>query len=141
MRTLEGRLLMADFRVEGERCRLHPPIGDPIVCTFDESLSAKVHEFLRRYVRVRGEAREDAETGRIASIAITTIEPVSVGEEAIETITAEDFWQEKTLEELAEEQGVQSPVDFEDVFGKAAALWESDEDFETFLAVAEGMAK
>ena len=33
IRTFEGRLLMADFKEHGTRCRVHPPVGDPVAAT------------------------------------------------------------------------------------------------------------
>jgi hypothetical protein len=36
-RTIEGRLLMGDFREPDFRCRIHPQVGAPITCTFDET--------------------------------------------------------------------------------------------------------
>jgi hypothetical protein len=47
---------------------------------------------------------------------------------------AELFWRDKTFEEPAGEQGVQSIQRLEDVFGKGADLWETDEEFLAFLA-------
>jgi len=31
IRTIEGRLLMADFKEHGTRCRIHPSVGDPVL--------------------------------------------------------------------------------------------------------------
>ena len=31
IRTIEGRLLMADFKEHGTRCRVHPSVGDPVL--------------------------------------------------------------------------------------------------------------
>ncbi len=45
---------------------------------------------------------------------------------------AEDFWREKTLEELAQEQGVE-PFRWENAFGKGADLWDDDDDFDAFI--------
>ncbi len=133
-RTVEGRLLMADFRHEGERCRIHPPVGRPITCHFDESLEETIQELLRSNVRVTGETKEDPVTGQITDIRIGDIEPVSLEGKAFETVTPEDFWEEKSLERLAAEQGVEPVSRFEDVFGTGAGLWESDEDFDAFLS-------
>lgn len=138
-RTLEGRLVMADFRQEGERCRLHPPIGEPITCQFDESLSEKVHKNLRSHVRISGETFEDSETGRVSRVKIQTLEPVEIGGEAFDSMVGDDFWSEKTLDELATEQDVHPVDDFAIVFGKAADLWEDDEDFDEFLSTSERM--
>ncbi len=46
---------------------------------------------------------------------------------------AEGFWQEKTLEQLAAEQGVKPIARLEEVLGKGADLWENDLDFENFV--------
>jgi hypothetical protein len=56
-------------------------------------------------------------------------------------ITTEDFWCEKSLEELVAEQGIQVPTKYEEVLGGGANLWDSDEDFDTFLMIVEGVAK
>ena len=136
-RTVEGRLLMADFRHDGERCRLHPPVGEPISCRFDESLAESVYEHLRRYVRITGEAQEDPLTGKLRSLMIRDIQLVRMEGEAFDTMDAEVFWRDKTFEELAGEQGVQSIQRLEDVFGKGADLWETDDEFRAFLAAME----
>ena len=47
-----------------------------------------------------------------------------------------NFWQTKTLEQLAEEQHVKPIARVEEVAGTAAGLWDSDEDFESFLQAA-----
>ena len=45
-----------------------------------------------------------------------------------------DFWRQPTLDELAKAQGIKPINRLEDVLGKGADLWESDEDFDAFLA-------
>ncbi len=45
----------------------------------------------------------------------------------------DEFWREKGLEQLAEEQGVGAVMRLEDVMGRGAALWDGDEDFEEFV--------
>lgn len=136
-RTIEGRLLMADFRHDGERCRLHPPLGEPITCRFDEALAERVYEHLRRYVRVTGETQEDPHTGKMLSLDIRDIESIRMEGEAFETISTEDFWQDKTLEHLAADQSVHPIRQLEDVLGKGAKLWETDEEFNAFLVSIE----
>ena len=136
-RTLEGRLLMADFKRAGERCRLHPPIGDPVPCRFDESLAERVYEYLRSYVRITGEAQEDPLTGKLFSVNICDIELVRMEGEAFDAMDAEKFWQDRTLEELAGEQSVQPIRRLEDVFGKGADLWGTDDDFQAFLVAID----
>ena len=46
---------------------------------------------------------------------------------------AEHFWQEKTLEQLAVEQGVKPIARLEEVLGKGLGLWENDLEFENFV--------
>lgn len=40
----------------------------------------------------------------------------------------------KSLAELAAEQGIPQPQDFEALFGAGADLWDNEADFEAFLA-------
>jgi hypothetical protein len=51
---------------------------------------------------------------------------------------ADEFWQEKSLEQLAREQNVKPIENWEDFFGKGADLWEDEEDFQAFLLATEG---
>lgn len=43
---------------------------------------------------------------------------------------------ERTIEQLAAEQGVKPMTNWNDYFGAARHLWESDEDFASFLEAA-----
>ena len=123
IRTIEGRLLMADFKEHGTRCRVHPSVGDPVLCLFDEAQKEEVLEDILNYVRVVGEAKEDPVTGKITSIKIHDIERLEDREdEAADllpqgTPIARDFWQSPTLEELAQAQNVQPMVDVRLLFG------------------------
>ena len=138
-RTIEGRLLMADFRTAAERCRIHPPVGEPIVCQFDETLEDTVYEHLRTYVKVTGETREDPVTGRITSVIIKDLEPFTMETLDFEQFTADDFWVNMSLEQLANEQGVSSVERFEDIFGKGSELWSDEEDFDAYLKAIDGI--
>ena len=40
----------------------------------------------------------------------------------------------RTLAELAAEQGIEGPQDFEALYGAGAELWDNDADFDTFQA-------
>jgi hypothetical protein len=53
--------------------------------------------------------------------------------------TTDPFWTERSLEQLAADQGVAPIGGLEEVWGKGAELWADDEDFEAFLAATEGM--
>jgi hypothetical protein len=98
-----------------------------------------VYEHLRNYVRLTGEAQEDPVTGKISSITITDIEPVAVEGIEFESFSAEAFWREESLEQLAADQAVQPLQRLEDVLGRGAELWADNEDFETFLAATGGI--
>ena len=63
---------MGDFKETGLRCRVHPPIGKPVPCLFDEAQKEAVLAAMTRYVRLVGEATE-AE-GEILSLKIADIE-------------------------------------------------------------------
>ncbi len=135
IRTIEGRLLMADFKEHGTRCRVHPSIGDPILCLFDEEQKEEVLEDILHYVRVIGEAKEDPLTGTITSIRIHDIERLEDrDDEAIEllpqgTPISRSFWESPTLDELAQSQNVGPLQDVTALFG----TWpgEDDDGFES----------
>ncbi|MFH0983400.1 MAG: hypothetical protein V2A79_17925 [Planctomycetota bacterium] len=137
IRTIEGRLLMADFKEHGTRCRVHPSAGDPVLCLFDEEQKDEVLEDMLHYVRIVGEAKEDPVTGRIASIKIHDIERLEGRENEAANLLpqgtpiARDFWDSPTLEELARSQDVQPMADVRALFG----TWpgEDDDGFEAAI--------
>lgn len=133
LRTIEGRLMMADFKELGRRCRVHPPVGPPVEIEFEESLADAVYDNLRSSVRVTGEAEEDPHTGRIRLLRLRDIEPLAL-ETGVESFSPEDFWQEPTIEQLAAEQSLRVPQAVDNMVGAAADLWESDEEFLQFVA-------
>lgn len=134
IRTIEGRLLMADFKEHGTRCRVHPAMGEPVVCLFDETQKDEVLENILRFVRVAGEAKEDPATGKITSIKIHDIRPLEEREDEdkellpVGTPLPIDFWQSPSLEQLAASQGTQPLTDPTVLFG----TWpgEPDDSFE-----------
>lgn len=123
IRTIEGRLLMADFKEHGTRCRVHPSVGEPVLCLFDEEQKDEVLEDLLRYVRIVGEAKEDPLTGKIASIKIRDIERLEDRESGSadllpkSTPISRDFWDSPTLDELAQAQSVRPMRDVRMLFG------------------------
>ncbi|WP_373500498.1 hypothetical protein [Desulfococcus sp.] len=134
IRTIEGRLLMADFKEHGTRCRVHPAAGEPVLCLFDEAQKDEVLEDILQFVRIVGEAREDSVTGKIASIKIHDIERLEDKEnEATEllpqgTPISRSFWESPSLEELAQAQNVKPLTDVRSLMG----TWpgEIDDGFE-----------
>lgn len=123
IRTVEGRLLMADFKEHGTRCRVHPSVGEPVLCLFDEAQRDEVLEDILHFVRIVGEAKEDPLTGRIASIKIHDIERLEDREgEAADllpqgTPLSRDFWDSPTLDELAQAQNVRPMMNVRALFG------------------------
>lgn len=139
IRTIEGRLLMADFKEHGTRCRVHPSIGEPVLCLFDEAQKDEVLDDILQYVRIVGEAKEDPVTGKIASIKIHDIERLEEREyEAADLLPQgvplpQDFWRSLTLEELALAQNVQPIQNVEVLFG----TWPGDDDDGFEAAIGE----
>jgi len=137
IRTIEGRLLMADFKEHGTRCRVHPSAGDPVLCLFDEEQKDEVLEDILQYVRIVGEAKEDPLTGKISSIKIHDIERLEDREdESVDllpqgTPISRGFWESPSLDELAVSQNVQPLRDIRALFG----TWpgEDDDGFEAAI--------
>lgn len=123
IRTIEGRLLMADFKEHGTRCRVHPSVGEPVLCLFDEEQKDEVLEDILQYVRIIGEAKEDPITRKISSIKIHDIERLEGREDVAAellpqgTPVSRDFWESPTLDELAQSQHVQPIADARALFG------------------------
>ena len=133
-RTLEGRLLMGDFKETGFRCRLHPPVGKPVLCTFEEAQKNAVLAALTCHVRLTGEATESE--GRIRQLRIERIEILNHGEAADhENRRRGMFLSGRTdLTALAAEQGVSSVRDFEDLLGN---FWPEEESADDFVAAVQ----
>ena len=130
IRTIEGRLLMVDLKEHGTRCRVHPSIGDPILCLFDDSRKEEVLENITRYVKVIGEAKEDPVSGKVTSIQLHDIQRMESREEERKDLLPQgtplpnDFWQALSLDELAESQAAVPLQDVSVLFG----TWPGDID-------------
>lgn len=130
IRTIEGRLLMADFKEHGTRCRVHPSAGEPVLCLFDEAQKDEVLDDILQYVRIVGEAKEDPLTGKIASIKIHDIERLEDRESFAAdllpqgTPISRSFWESPTLDELAQAQNVRPIENVRALFG----TWPGDID-------------
>lgn len=130
-RTIEGRLLMVDLRETGSRCRVHPPIGKPIPCMFNEAQKEAVLAALNRYVRLVGEAME-AE-GEILSLKIGDIKVLDhdVDAEGTGEKSTAIFKGKTDMEGLAAQQGVSAVSDFDSLLGD---FWPEDESADEFIA-------
>ncbi len=129
-RTIMGRLLMADFKDDGPRIRVHPSMGKPIVCYFDDAVREDVYANILHFVEVTGEANLDPHTDEIISIKISDINRLESKEHELEdklpsgSPLRKGFWSELTLEELAEIQGVKPLLNINEVLGQ----WPGGED-------------
>lgn len=99
-RTVEGRLMVTDFRKSHLTCRLYPPVGSTVLCAFDETLEEDVYENIRAMVRVTGKAEEDPNTNRIQRLHLVDIEPLNIQPERPPGVHA-DFWRQPILAEPA----------------------------------------
>jgi len=73
---IEGILDMADFKATDRKCRIDPPLGASIVCTFDAEKAEEVYRYMRKPVVISGVASILPRTGRIDSVAIQKISEV-----------------------------------------------------------------
>lgn len=123
--TLEGRLLMGDFKESDTRCRVHPALGDPVECRFRDGLQDDVLRNLTRFVRVEGEAMLDPGTGKIRRFVIESVESIGEhGEELVGAPVAQSFWDTASLEELALSQSVGPMRNVESLFH----TWPGEDD-------------
>jgi len=74
---VDGVLEMADFKKEDYKCRIDPPIGTPVLCTFDPLRADEIYKLLRKRVRVTGEGTIKPYTDKIELMHITEIVPLS----------------------------------------------------------------
>lgn len=123
---IEGRLLMADFAATRDEARIHRPLEPPVRCRFGPELESAVLRLLRRYVRAKGWAELDAE-GCIKTLELESLEDA-------EALGGRPFWDLATLDELAEEQGIQPVEKLEDL---VSTFWPKDESVDAFLAAIE----
>ena len=132
--TVEGRLLMADFKEHGTRCRVHPSAGEPVLCLFNEEQKDEVLDNILRYVRIVGEGEEDPASGKITGIKIHDIEHLEGFDNEVANLLPQgtpveaSFWESLTLDELAMSQRVQPMTSVRVLFGTWPA--EDDDGFE-----------
>jgi hypothetical protein len=122
--TVEGVLEMADFKSQDHRCRIHPSVGQSIVCTFTTLQEQGILEALRKPVRIMGTATINPNSGKVESIDIRKIEII---EELL--IGEKDFHLGRTIEQLAEAQGVEPLRNPRVLVGG----WPEVEDIDLFL--------
>jgi hypothetical protein len=123
--TIEGRLEMADFKELGRLCRVHPPIGQSLLCSFEPQFEEQIYSALRRPVRLTGTANLNPNTGRPEELKIEEIE---ILDELL--LGAKDFFEPRSLKQLAEAQGVRPLSNPKE----SAGGWPPDENVDEFVA-------
>ena len=99
--SLVGVLYEADF--EKNTARLRSPIGDSVTVRFGDSQAPSVKEALREQARLQGSVTYDDASAAVISVELTEIVPV---EQLALLADVGDFWVSRSLEDLADVQGV-----------------------------------
>jgi hypothetical protein len=86
LRTFDGQLLIGDFKPTSLRCRIHPPLIRPIVCSFPAALQPQILAAMTRYVRVTGETHESE--GVVTSLVIHDVRILGSAEPYLPAIEA-----------------------------------------------------
>jgi hypothetical protein len=129
---VDGTLDMADFKPKERRCRIDPPVGASIMCTFDEGLEDEIYGLLRKPVRVSGEAVFQPYVDRIDSLHIETIKPL-----ASLALGADNFLAQRSINELAKMQKVRVIRDLSSLAGGIP----EDQDIDELLGEIYGTRK
>lgn len=101
-----GVLDMADFKPEDFRCRIDPPIGASVECTFDRSKADQVQKLLRKNVRVKGDGTIHPYTDKVEVLHISEITPAG-----LEALTDQSFFSNPSLQELLAASNVKPITD------------------------------
>lgn len=129
---LDGRLEMADFKLDDFKCIVHTPDGQRVICSFPPKLEDDVYDALRHVARVTGIATINAKTKKTEQIALSSVKVLDsfLG-------PAEDFFTPLSVERLTKAQGVDPTFDLRTLKN----AWPQDEDVDAFLAAIEQGSK
>lgn len=115
----EGVLDMVDFKQRIRKCRITPPTGAPILCTFEKDLDNDIHELLRKSVTISGHAKLQPADDQIKLIHILSISAIRQDRETDDNselkapalgVGSGDFFANHTIEDLARQQKIK-PID------------------------------
>ena len=128
--TIEGTLLMGDFKAGRLACRIHPRVGAAIRCTFNDEQKDAILAAMTCFVKAFGEAT--SVQNEIKEFKIADIEIVEFKSEMSSVLDSNDFFERKIdIDQLAEEQGVRACSSFENLLGN---FWPEEETADDFLA-------
>ena len=72
-----------------------------------------------------------------AGLVVVKQVPKSLRFAALHDVSADDFWHQKSVDELAEEQGVGPINDLDRLFGCANDVWETEEEWNDYMATIQ----
>lgn len=119
--AIAGTLVEADF--EKRTARLHTPTQPSVQVDFPEDLDDDIYAALRHATTLHGEVAFDPATNTAKAVAVTAIEP---GTQLLLSSGAEEYWAERSFEDLARQQGTGRPLDPETLYDADATDAERD---------------
>ena len=123
LRTVEGRLTMVDLGEDSRRCRIEPPSGRPVRCTFDAAREAAVLGALGHSVRVAGAmAKLGARTSILHIATIETTEDAAPTARLPKAVC---------LDDVMAARGGARPTDLDKLMG--GTFWPKNESTDEFL--------
>jgi len=123
---VDGVLEMADFKKEDYKCRIDPPIGAPVMCTFEPQRADEIYGLMRKYVRVKGQGTIHPYTDKIELMHIDEIVPLSPM-----ALSDQSFFANPSIADLMAASNVQ-PLDDPSVLAGGIP---PDEDLDAMLKV------
>jgi hypothetical protein len=123
--ALTGVLVEADF--EKRTARLRTPTEPGVQVDFTDELADEIQAALRQPATLRGEVVYDAHTHVARSVTLSVVER---GEQLVFGVDPQEFWLERTFEELAREQGAGRPADTDALYDPDA----TDEERNALMA-------
>ena len=122
---LTGVLYEANSSANFEKCtgHLRTPLGEAVRVRFDDEQANEIKEALRENSRLEGQITCTDEAADVVSVeAIEVVQPQRL---ALGTAIG-DFWNTRSLAELAEAQGVEVVVDVETLQDESISVEEAD---------------
>jgi hypothetical protein len=123
--ALVGVLVEADF--EKRTARLRTTAEPAVQVSFDDDLADDIQIALRQPASFRGEVVYDRETSLAKSVRLRRVER---GEQLILGVDAEEFWQARSFDQLAQLQGAGQSVDLKALYDAGA----TDKERDAFMA-------